>query len=188
MAAKQNDADLEVIATTLIRVMKETFKSMCQLEFSQDPAFVERNLIEYESRMQVDGLQKFNAPCYSSSVSFYKSQQDQKNQLACGAMNLYLLEDVAVKILKTLGYTDFNEEDDTMILDNCGEFCNIIAGNYKTALAGAGFADLYLSDPVKEKNMISAGVEFPYNQYTYYETDFFLWKEKAVIVDVVMEK
>lgn len=186
MAAKTQESDPPIIATTLIEVVQDTFRKMGNVEFSKDPRFIKRDIIEYESRMRVFGLEKFNGPCYVSSISYYSSQKHQEAHDACGTMNLFMEEGAAGKILKTLGYTGFDDEDETMVLDNCGEFCNVLAGNFKNGLTNLGYKDLYLSAPIKEKNNLSKGAEFPFSQYIYYETEFYLWKQKAVVVDIVM--
>ncbi|MHA1656551.1 MAG: chemotaxis protein CheX [Candidatus Heimdallarchaeota archaeon] len=185
MSAKDKEFDPQVIATTLMGCVQDTFKKMCNLTFSQDPDFVEKELIEYESRMRTFGLEKFNGPCYVAAISFYLSPKEIEEHDALGALVLYIEAEVAEKLLKALGY-DFDEEDEDLVLDNCGEFCNVIAGQFKNQLNSLGYKDLTISAPIKGKNDIRQGVEFSYDQYKLYESSYYFFKKKALVVVATM--
>lgn len=186
MAENNQNSDAQKYAAKMIDVVQGVFRQKSSIEFSQDPVIVDKNLIEYDSRMRVFGLEKFNGPSYASSVSFYRSQQQMQSHDACGVMNLFIEEEAAGKLLKSLGYTGFDDSDDDAVLEHCADFCNTIAGNFNAELSKMGFSNLSMSDPLKEKNNIAAGVDFPYSQYIYHEVQFFIWKQKAVAVDIVM--
>ena len=189
----QQEFDPQVISTTLMGVVQSTFKTMCKLEFTKQPEIIERDVIEYDSKMRTVGFDKFQAPCYIASISYYLSPTHMEQHDACGTMNLYIEEEFAERILAYLNEGSLDEEeeiDDEMeeetLLDNCGELCNIIAGNFKNEVKGMGFIDLTMSAPVKAKNTVVEGVDFPYSQYRYFEARFELWQKECLIIDVVM--
>jgi hypothetical protein len=186
MAEKPQESDPQGIAATLMRVVGDIIKNTCHLELTKDPEFVERDIIEYQSRMRISSLEKFNGPCFVSSISFYLTEEHLEQHDACGTMVLYLEEELAGKILKTLEAQSFDEEDSEMVSDRCGKLCSLIADNFKNELSKMGHKDLRLSELINGINDIPQGVEFPYNQYKFYETHFDLWKKKAIVVDAVM--
>lgn len=186
MTAKNEQFDPQVIATTIMGVVQDTFEKMCHASFSKPPEFVEKKIIEYNSKMRVFGLEKFNGPCYASVINFYVNLHYQEKKETCGTFVLYVEEDIALRMLKELGYTGFNEEDEDLIKDSCGEFGNVIAGNFKNELKEIGYSDLIISAPTTYKNDIPDGVDFPYSQDKLCEIGFYLWKEKAIVIDMTM--
>lgn len=180
----KNEPDLQALSVSLRGVVEDFLRSTANLSFSQEPEFSERAVIEYDSRMRASGMEKFNAPCYVSAVSYYRDEQHLKSSDACGVVVVYVEEELAGRLLTALGYSTAKEEDDEAALDHCGELCNTIAGNLRKELAGRGFGDLKTGAPVNHKNGIPAGVEFPYSQYKLGQTEFYLWKQKALVVDL----
>lgn len=185
-AAKPKAFDPQVIATTLMGCVEETFTTMCSLTFSNTPEFKEKDIIEYNSKMQISGLEKFNDASYAAAINFYLTEAHQKKHDCCGVLAMFIEEDAAGKLLKALGYSGFNDEDEELVMDNCGEFCNVITGRFKDELAKLGYKNLIISAPVKGKNSIPGGVEFPYSQYKYYEANFYFWKKKSLVIDITM--
>lgn len=180
--------DPQVIATTVMGAVSNVITTMCHQEFTQEPKFREKEIIEYNSRMRVFGLEKFNGPSYISSVNLYRnngSHDIQNVDDVLGTMVLYLEPEAAQKIIKSLGM-EINVNDENMILDNCGEFCNLVAGQYKNKIMEMGYEDLILSAPTNFINDVPGGVRFCYDEYRYYETEFFLWKALALVVAVCM--
>ncbi|MCA9407140.1 MAG: hypothetical protein KC733_00480 [Candidatus Omnitrophica bacterium] len=186
MSPKEEKFDPQVLATTMMGGVKSIFEKMSTLTFSQDPEFKEREIIEYDSRWRVFGLEKFNSACYVAVINFYRSTADQELHKACGAFVLYIEEGNAAKLLKALGYPDVDDEDLSIMFDIVGELCNVLAGQFKNDLLGLGFPDLVMSAPQKYRNDVPDGVEFEYEQTTYYELSFFLWKEKVFVIDATL--
>ena len=147
---------------------------------SKDPETFQKEIIEYESRMRVFGLEKFNGPCYLSVVNYYLTQGDLDAHKSCGTFILYLEEESTGKLLKSLGYSGFTDEDEDIVMDKCSEFCKILAENFKNELVPLGFRDLVISAPTKHKNDVYEGVEFPYSEYGMHEAHFYLLKKKTV--------
>ncbi len=186
MVAKDREFDPQVIATTLMGCVQTTLEQMYNLKLSQDPEFEEKEIIEYASRMQTFGLEKFNGPCYISAINFYLSPRHLEEHDPVGAIVIYIREDLAVRFLKALGFEDADEEDEEIVLDCCGELANIITGQFKNELTSLGYKDLTISAPIKAKNDIPGGVEFNYNEYKLYELTFYLWKEKTMVINITM--
>lgn len=186
MAAQSKIFDQQTISTTLMKCVEEIFASMGSLTFSNTPEFKERNIIEYNSKMQASGLEKFNDASYVAAVNYYLSESHLQQHDCTGVLMVFIEEDAASKLLKALGYTGFKDEDEELILENSGEFCNVIAGKFKDELAKLGYKSLITSAPIKAKNAIPGGAEFPYSQYKYYEASFYFWKKKSLVINVVM--
>ncbi len=187
MPDSKSKADQSAIAKTLLSCVEETLTSMGGLTFSNTPEFKERNIIEYDSKMQVSGLEKFNDSAYVAAVNFYLSEDHQKRRECCGVLAAFIEEDGASKFLKTLGYTGFNDDDDELIIEKCAEFSTVLAEKFKEAMVKSGSKNFILSASVKGKNNIPGGIDFPYNQYVYYEANFYFWKKKSLVIDIVMD-
>jgi len=186
MVAKETEFDPQTIGPTVMRCMQEAFGEMSSVTFSKDPDFSEKEVIEYESRMRVFGMEKFNGLCYIAVINFYLSAQDLKNHDTEGALVLFVEYECAGKLLKALGYENVDDEDEEIILDNCGEFCKVIAGKFKNEMGALGFKNLTMSDPLIYKNDIPEGIEFKYSEYSFFECNFYLWKQKAMVLDVTL--
>lgn len=183
--ANQNQ-DPKVLMTRLQKVVEGVLKSTGNLNVSQEIQIHERDVIEYESRMRVSGMEKFNAPCYVASISYYRDEASQAKQDACGVMVVYIEEESVSKLLTAMGYKTAKASEEEAILDHCGELCNLISGNFKNELAGFGYSGLVSTAPITAKNSIPSGVDFPYSQYKLYEADFYLWKEKILVLGLCM--
>ena len=175
------------IATGCIKVVEDLLKSKPGITLTKESEFVQRDIIEYNSRMRVFGMEKFNGPCFISVINYYSSEVDLKAHKAGGAVVLYIEEGNAAKLLKALGFKKFDEEDNDAVLKMCGEFCTLLAEDYKKELSSLGYKDLVLSAPSNYLNGVPEGVEFSYDQYVKYEMSFYLWKQKTVVLDVTMK-
>ena len=159
---------------------------MIKVEFTKDPEFVTKDLIEYSSRMRTFGLEKFNDACFLSSVCFYSSKGDLESHNAVGSLVVYLQEENVGRFLKLAGLKKFDEDDEEKVLERCGEFCQTIAEEVKSGLMSSGHGDLTLSEPLSRTNDIAEGIDFPYSEYSCYETSFYYWKEKVLVVGIAV--
>lgn len=180
---KDKQFDLQVMATTLMGCVEDTFGKTYNIFFSKDPECAERNIIEYQSRMRTFGLEKFNSPCYVSAINFYLSPKHLVKKDSIGVLILYLKEEHASKVLKAMGFTA-KDDDEAMLLDCIGELTNIIAGQFKNELVALQYEDLTISAPTTAKNDIAEGVLFRYSEQVYHELSFFLWNEKSLVISV----
>lgn len=174
-------------AKTLLDVAQNTLQKMANsLTATKDPELIERPIIEYDSRMRVVGMEKFNAPCYVSAINFYLSKEDSDKHNACGALIMFVDEKNAGRLLKALGYRGFDEDDETQVFTKCGEFLKTLAESYNSALSPAGYRNLLLSSAVNYRNTVPEGVEFHYDLYKKYEISFYYWKEKTMVLEVAL--
>ena len=186
MSAKESTS-AQNIATSCIKVVEELFKSKPNVTFTKEAEFVQRDIIEYNSRMRIFGMEKFNGPCFISVINYYLTEVDLKAHKACGAVVLYIEESCAGKLLKSLGYKGFDDEDNDSVMKICGEFCTSLTDEYKKELSSLGYKDLASSTPSNFYNGVPDGVEFNYDEYVKYEMSFFLWKQKAIVLDITMK-
>lgn len=187
MSAQERTSHLKTLSTSLHQVVDRTLLS--RLAYTHEPQITEKDIIEYESRMRVSAMEKFNGPCFISVINFYNSSHDlEKHQNAKGAVVLYLEENNATKLLKTLGYPVKLDEDEDVVMQQAGQLTKNIVNEFKGDLNKAGYAELVFSPPQNFKNQVPQGVEFDYNEFLKYEMIYSLWKEKAVAVDFTLGK
>jgi len=105
---------------------------------------------------------------------------------ATGTFVLYLKEEVVDKILKALGLSMRDAEDDELVKNKLGEFCSTLAGNLKKGLSEQGYVELFESAPAKYKNVVPEGAQFDYSLYRKQEITFSFWNQKCIVVEVCM--
>lgn len=177
--------DPTTAAKTMITCVERIMQDIGQLDFSQEPDFKECTLIDYKGKMRSLSLDKFNGPCYTSYITYYETQQAQEKKQTQGTVVVYVEENCAERLLKRMGY-DCNADETEIMLDSAGEFCNLIAGQYKNSLSQMGYIDMYLSTPTTTMNDFVDGIPFHLSQYVYHEISFYLWKQKSFVVSVTL--
>lgn len=178
--------DPQIIATTLMGCAQDTLQKTCQITLSQKPTFIKREIIEYDSKMRLLGLEKFNGPCYLSSINFYLDQQHFSDKICCGVVALFVEEAFAEIVAKSFGQKGLDCEDPEIIMDCSGEICNVIVGQFKNELRSFGYSNLVISAPIKAINDIPEGVDFPYGEDSYYELSFVVKGEKVMVAIIVL--
>ncbi|MBF0523331.1 MAG: hypothetical protein HQL24_09800 [Candidatus Omnitrophica bacterium] len=178
--------DTTIIATTLIGCVKKVLESRFNFSFSKDSEYSQKDIIEYNSRMKASGLEKFNAPCHVAAINFYQSPGHMTSHDPFGAVIFYISALVMDRFYWPLGFkSPKDDEEEDRFLDDCaGELAKLITEQLKTDLSALGYKNLTLSEPLKAKNSIMEGVEFNYNERKFYEVSFYLWKQKALVVDI----
>jgi hypothetical protein len=167
-------------------VVQDTFKKMLHIESAVDPVVFEKDIIEYDGFMRVFPMEKFNGPVFISYVNFYLTQKELEKNNTDGTFVFFVKEDVAEKLLKAFGRPLKEAEDEEVLMDIVGEFCNILAGNVKNELVGLGYADISMSAPHKSKNSVPDGVPFDYELFTKQELSFTFWNQKCIVVEACM--
>jgi hypothetical protein len=176
--------DPERLAKASLAAAQETL-SRCKVPQSEPPTTKTQPLIEYQGRMSVTAMEKFNGPTYISGVSFYLTSQDKDKHKAVGAIALYIEAVNAEKLLKGMGYTVSDDEEDEEILGACGKLCTALAEALKGQLRGAGCPDLVLGEPVSEKNSLADGIEAGASSDKQ-EVSYYFFKKKVLVADVVL--
>ena len=181
-----NPKELEKLAQTLNQCVTDLIKERSDLKFTKDPEVKRKNIIEYQGRMRVDGMEKFGEPTFISTVNYYASAADMQQGKTLGALVVYVEQGYIVQLLKKMKYPLANDEDENEMKDCCGTLCNIIAGRFKSAVSAMGYVELEMSHFSNYKNSAFNGVDFNYNEWDKYEISFFLEGEKRLVVEMTM--
>ncbi|MDP8211796.1 MAG: hypothetical protein P9X22_00710 [Candidatus Zapsychrus exili] len=166
--------------------IQATIEKMSGTEFSQTSEFSEHELIEYNSRMRVFGLEKFNEPCKLSLINYYESEEAKKQQNSLGAIIVFIEEFSVEKALKNFGFQGIKEDADEVIEEAFNDLCKTCAESLKGELSNRGYVGLVMSEPKMYKNDIPEGIEFCWDENKYYDIAFYFWKQKAVVVTLTM--
>ena len=173
----------QVIETAATRVVEDTFRQLCHVDFSAEPVVEEKDIIEYNGNMRLFPMDKFNGQAYIGVINYYLTQKDFDEKYPVGTFVLYVKEDIAEKLVKALGRSAREAEDELIVLGVVGEFTGILGGNVKNELKALGYAELILSVPLAYKNVVPEGALFDYNLFRKQEISFSFWKQKCVVVE-----
>ncbi len=173
----------QVIETAATRVVEDTFRQLCHVDFSAEPVVEEKDIIEYNGNMRLFPMDKFNGQAYIGVINYYLTQKDSDEKFPVGTFVMYVKEDIAEKLVKALGRSAREAEDELTVLSVVGEFTGILGGNVKNELKALGYAELILSVPLAYKNVVPEGVLFDYNLFKKQEISFSFWKQKCVVVE-----
>jgi hypothetical protein len=178
--------DPQLLTKTVLTVAQDIFGRQSKVQPTDPPTSETHKLIEYQGRMSVNAMKKFNSPAYISGISFYLTPQDKEKHKAVGVLVLYIEASNAEKLLKSFGYTIGEDEEDEEVVNACGKLCTVFAEGLKNELKKANFPELILGAPVSEKNSLTEGVEFGSAQTEKQEISFNFWKKKTLVLDVVL--
>ena len=177
---------LEELAGVLKEVVQKMTARTGKINFTGDPKIERRDIIEYQRRMRVSGLEKFNKPAYVSGVSYFRTSKDQEEHKSCGALVLYIEEEFMETLLKALGHTTIDEDTEEALAKKCGEFCLTLAEQFKNEISSQGYNGLVSSEPVSFRNSIPLGLDFSYDQYDKYEVSFSIKNFRVLVAEVTM--
>ncbi|MBF0490558.1 MAG: hypothetical protein HQL15_08065 [Candidatus Omnitrophica bacterium] len=179
--------DPQVMMTTMMRVIESTFSKMSGVLPSSPSEAKEKDVVEYDGRLRVDGIEKFESPAYISVVNYYLTKEDmERHGRVKGAMILYVDVESSGKLFKALGFPFPDDEDDSSMMDCNGEFCNLLGGALKNELVNIGFSNLVMSAPYNYRSSIINGVEFSPDQKKMYEFNLFYFKRKSIVIELTM--
>jgi hypothetical protein len=178
--------DTRFLNDTIISVVNDTFKEMCHVDFTAEPVVTEREIIEYDGRMRLTPMEKFNGPAYAGVINYYISQKDQNAGLAVGTFVLYVKEEFAEKIVKAFGHTRVDMDNEDILKENINQFCKILAEKVKNALVSNGYSDLLSSPPLVYKNVVPEGAKFDYNLFKKQELIFSFWNKQCIVAEACM--
>lgn len=185
MGAKNKD--LEKFANLLIKGMDGLFMERGEIKFTKPPEKVLGAIIEYNGKMQADGMEKYNnEAAYVSTVNYYLNAADMAKQKAVGALIVYVEQTYMPKLMKLLKYPPVDDESENALLDSCGTLCNILAGRFKSEIAAAGYVELEMSHFSTFRNRAVPGVDFCFSEYDFYTINFFIENEKHLVIDMSM--
>jgi hypothetical protein len=183
MAKKPDD---QVVSTAVIGIVDDTFEQLYHAVPSVAPVVVERNIIEYDGRMRLFPMEKFNAPAYVAAFSYHLSQKQLEAVDPAGTFILYVKEEMVDKLFKAFGHSVGEAEDEGTCLDVVGQLGAVLAGNLKNKLLSMDCVELVVSPPYTYKNAVPEGVPFDYSLFKKQEISFSFWKEKCIVIEVCL--
>jgi hypothetical protein len=178
--------ELTLQAMMLSEVVKRILRVKGDIELSSPPRMSKKNIVEFMKRMRISGLSKFEEKTLLSSVNFYANELDAENHRALGAIIIYIEENYSSKLFRDLDYPLFDSDDTESLLDACGSFCNVVAGNFKAGLTQLGYKELYMSHFSTFENEVINGIEYDPTQTQVYEIIFDIKEEKRIVIDLTM--
>jgi len=179
--------DPQVVMTTMMGVIESTLAQMSGVPATDTPKVEEKDIVEYDGKLRVNGVTKFDSPSYISVVNYYLTPADMERHKAVkGAAIVYIDVENAGKLFKALKFPFNDDEDDASMKDCCGEFCNLIGGGFKNEVANLGYVNLIMSPPRNYRSYITEGVEYSTDQKKLFEFSFFYWKRKAIVVELTL--
>lgn len=183
--AKNNE--LEKFSGLLLAGVTNLFQERGEIKFSKTPVSVRKRIIEYDGKMRVDGMEKFNnEPAYGSTVNYYVNAAEMAKKKALGALVVCVPEAYLPKLMKTLQYPAIDDEDEKAMLDSVGTLCNIVAGRFKSEVSAAGYIELEMSPFNNFRNSPLFGIDFCLQEYDKYEISFDLEGVKRLVVEMTM--
>ena len=185
MGAKNKD--LEKFADILIKGINALFMERGEISFSKSAEKQLNPIIEYQGKIQADGMEKFkNEATYVSAVNYYLNAADMAKNKAVGALVVYVEQAYMPKIMKLLKYPPVDDENENALLDSCGTLCNILAGRFKSEIVSAGYIELEMSHFSTFRNSAVPGVNFCFDEFDLYTINFSLEGQKRMVIDMTM--
>ncbi len=179
--------ELEKFADILISSMELIFMERGEIKFTKPPEKIRDVIIEYQKKIQADGMEKFkNQATYVSAINFYLNAADMAKKKAVGALIVYVEQSYMPRIMKNLKYPPIDDENENALLDSCGTLCNILAGRFKSEIVAGGFIELEMSHFSTFRNNAVPGVDFCFDEVDFYTVNLFIENEKRVVLDLTM--
>jgi hypothetical protein len=175
----------EELAEDFRACVQKTIEEYCQVVFAKDAKVVARDIIEYESRMRVFGLEKFNDTCFIAFINLYESPLELERKDTCGVILVYVNEESAERLFK-FPLKGHQEEDDTYLMELTKTLCRQLFERFKVSAFRYGYANLLGAEVEGYRSNVEEGVVFPYSQDTLYQVSCNLWKEKMVVAELVL--
>ena len=186
MAEQDKTAYLNTYTDILKEILMRIFQKYGKFLITQETEIKKHDIMEYNRRMRVSAMEKFNAPGYLSSVSFYRTQKDLDTHHACGALVIHIVEENLKKIFEALGITGFDDDDPEHVIKKNGELCTLVAEEFKKELTAKGYPELVISKPVGARNAIADGVDFGFDQYEKIDMTFSFKNNKILNVEITL--
>jgi len=183
--AEDKTAYLQEMAGFLKDVIIKEVEAKNESNVLGEPKITKQVIYEYESRMRVTALEKFNSAGYVAGTGFYKTQKNLESHEASGAIVLYVKEEEIEQTFKWFGHKIAEEEEDQCI-DACGKVGALIAEQFKKSLVAHGYAELVSSPTYSFRNTMPAGIDFSFDQYDKYEILFSVKGSPRLAIDVTM--
>ena len=185
--SQKGNPGLETLATVLKDALVKMFIDYGGINIGIDAEVQRKNIVDFrDHHLRADGIEKFNTPCCVGFINYYLSEKDLKDHKPIGAIIVYLENNYISQLMKILKYPVLDDEDEEALLDGAGTICNILAGAFKSEMSIHEYAGLEMSAFQTYRNAALTGVKFHPKEYFLYELDFFIEKEKRIILEFTM--
>src|SRR3989338_4379577 len=112
----------EELSEIFRRCVQKALEGYCQVAFTKEPKAEQIEIIEYESRMRVFGLEKFNDTCYIALVNLFESPLELEKKETCGVLLIFVHEESAERLFRTV-LKGVQGEDEDLIRDSTKKLC-----------------------------------------------------------------
>ena len=188
MSPQDSSSHLNTYIEMLRDIINRLIQKNAKIQFSKDPVIEKRDIVEYNKKMRVSALEKFNAPGYLSAINYYLSPKDKETKNAAGAFIFYIVEGNLKKSFEAAGMAvaGFDDDDLEQVTAKCNQLCQAISDEFCSELKNKGYKELIPSAPVSARNTISEGVDFSFNQYQKCEVSFHVKSIKSFTLEVTL--
>ena len=188
MSAQDSSSYLNSYAEMLRDILSRIIQKNAKIQFSKDPVIEKRDIVEYNKKMRVSALEKFNAPGYLSAINYYLTPKDKETKNATGAFIFYIVEGNLKKSFEAAGMAvaGFDDDDLEQVTAKCNQLCQTISDEFCSELKSKGYKELIASTPVSARNTIPEGVGFSFNQYQKCEVSFHVKNIKSFTLEVTL--
>ncbi len=180
------EAELKSLAESLAEVMATIFEKQGGVKFSGKPGIERRDIVEWNKKMTITGMEKFNSSTYISFVQYYLNDQDKEKQNVLGALVLFIAESQLPTFVSKLGYPKVDDENIEEMVGGCGKICADLAKTFQEKLASLGYPPLPMSDVKSYRNSVPQGVGFCYKEYDKFEINFSMENRKVLCAELTM--
>lgn len=181
-----SNTELFRLSSILVSAVKAILIQKGDIHLSQEPLVCEKEIIQFASRMRVDGLEKFNGRTLVAALNFYVDKERLDAGKALGALIVYIPEDYIARLMWLLDYGRIDEDEEAEVLDACGTVANLIAGCFVKELCGFGYVHLEMGHFSTFVNSPLNGVDFLSQETVKHEMDFFIRDEKRMVLELTM--
>ena len=186
MGSKQRVEELKIQSDALVEVVKDIFEKKAGIKFNPAPAVERRDLIEWQGKMRIAGMEVFNASTYISYVNYYLSEADKQKKNALGALVLYILETQLFPFIAKLNYPKVDDENPEELKEGCGRICVDMANDFQKKLAAMGYPTLVMGNVDNNRNTVPVGVSFNIKEYDKFVTSFCLDNRKVMALELTL--
>ncbi|MBF0504646.1 MAG: response regulator [Candidatus Omnitrophica bacterium] len=180
-----NSNSAYTLASTLSTAVKKVFYEKSGTKFSSVPKLRKKLIVQYDDKMRIDAMEKFNAPTVFSVLEFAANEEALNRQEYVLTLIVYLDREYLAELLRLLQYPYIDSDDEKELKDGCGTLVNLIGGQYKREMAAVGHEDLAMSHFRSYINSAGEGLEFPSGSTDKYEISFDIEDVKRIVVEVI---
>ena len=188
MSPQDSSSHLNTYIEMLRDIINRLIQKNAKIQFSKDPVIEKRDIVEYNKKMRVSVLEKFNAPGYLSAINYYLTPKDKETRNAAGAFILYIIDSNLKKFFEATGMAvaGFDDDDLEQVTSKCNQLCQTISDEFCGELKSKGYKDLIASTPISARNTIPEGVDFSFNQYEKCDVSFYIKNIKSLTLEITL--